>query len=79
MRPPPPPQTLYSNDDEKHSLLLMQRELGKALHESVGAVTQERLPERMVLLLGRLALAQGSRRERQDESADNRMVAVRRR
>ncbi len=78
MRPPPPPP-LYSNDDEEHSLLLMQRELGKALRESVGAVTQERLPERMVLLLGRLALAQGSRRERQDESADNRMVAVRRR
>ncbi len=59
MQPPPPPP-LTSNDEEQ-SLWQMQRELGKALRISFGAVSQERLPERMVLLLLRLALAQAVR------------------
>ncbi len=60
MRPAPPPP-LTSNDNEEQSLWQMQRELGKALRISFGAVSQERLPERMVLLLLRLALAQAVR------------------
>ncbi len=81
MQPPPP---LNSNDNEDQSLLFMQRELGRALRLSVGAVAEERLPDRMVMLLLRVALAQSvramlgrGRREHQHTSVDNRIEAMR--
>jgi hypothetical protein len=45
------------NEDEKQASLL-QRELAKALRLSVQAVAHEPLPQRMIILLLRLAFAQ---------------------
>ncbi|MFO1102473.1 MAG: hypothetical protein U1E20_06190 [Methylocystis sp.] len=44
-------------DDDRFSLVI-QREVGMALRLSFEAVTREPLPERMVLLLLQLALAE---------------------
>ncbi len=49
------------DDDEEQTLRLMQRELGKALRLSLRDVAHEPLPQRMVVLLLRLALAQSIR------------------
>ncbi len=45
-------------NDEEQAALLAQRELAKALRLSVKAVTGEPLPNRMIVLLLRLAFAQ---------------------
>ena len=61
------------NEDEKQASLL-QRELAKALRLSVQAVAHEPLPQRMIILLLRLAFAQtvratlGSKAERASRS-----------
>ncbi|MGD9656263.1 MAG: hypothetical protein AB7U61_01270 [Methylocystis sp.] len=47
----------YRTDDDRVSPVI-QREVGMALRLSFEAVTREPLPERMVLLLLRLALAE---------------------
>ncbi len=44
--------------EEDEEALLIQQELGEALRLSFEGVTREPLPDRMVLLLLRLALAQ---------------------
>ncbi len=60
-------------DDEERDSLLIQQELAKALRMSVRSVIREPLPQRMIILLLRLAFAQTlratfgrSRRERPD-------------
>ena len=61
------------NEDEKQASLL-QRELAQALRLSVQAVAHEPLPQRMIILLLRLAFAQtvratlGSKAERASRS-----------
>ena len=55
--------------DERPSLM-MQREVGIALRLSFEAVTREPLPEQMVLLLLRLALAESLGLAAEDEQGD---------
>jgi hypothetical protein len=62
------------NEDEEQASLLAQRELAKALRLSLQAVAHEPLPQRMIILLLRLAFAQtvratlGSKAERASRS-----------
>lgn len=49
---------LNPEDDEKQASLLFQRELAKALRATAQAAVHEPLPQRMILLLLRVAFSQ---------------------
>lgn len=49
---------ISTKQEDDQALLAIQQEVGLALRRSFDSVTSERLPESMILLLLRLALAQ---------------------
>jgi hypothetical protein len=66
------------DEDEKQASLLFQTELSKAIRATVQAVVHEPLPQRMILLLLRVAFSQtvratlGRRRRPRPRPSDNR-------
>lgn len=56
-----PPTISLTHEEEWQALLMIEREVGKALRLSFGSIAQEPLPEQMTILLLRLALAESVR------------------